>query len=287
MKRKRISDLCAELEAGGYIGWPVGGVLREYNVVVLDKKSRADTYLAQSETYRCCQEGIPIWRQFKESRSKPGYLKWISEFVNNTCEAPTPILADLEGGVVRLVDRNLFACLEDVRRGLYFKNPKGELIQYQQIKSPTQLIAAQHTTKEIDEANPAKSLIGSRAHNGRRIQQNEWRENVLNLWGRRCVVSGLAIQDALRASHIMKYAKCSTTLERRDPHNGLALSGTLDLLFEHGYISFDQKGRLLISKQMSPEDCALLGLKAGTRIERYSASVDHYMNWHRANCFRD
>src|SRR5690606_29794945 len=43
----------------------------------------------------------------------------------------------------------------------------------------------------------------------------------------------------LRASHIKPWAECGTAAERIDGHNGLLLTPTADLLFDHGWITFE------------------------------------------------
>lgn len=58
----------------------------------------------------------------------------------------------------------------------------------------------------------------------------------------------------LIASHIKPYIKSDET-EQFDAHNGLLLSRNLDILFDQGYVSFDENGRIIISstKPLSDE----------------------------------
>jgi hypothetical protein len=76
--------------------------------------------------------------------------------------------------------------------------------------------------------------------------QGKYRESLLELFGNRCAVTGLALKQALRASHVKAW-KPSTDAERLDPNNGLLLSATLDALFDRHLISFDREGKIMLA----------------------------------------
>jgi predicted restriction endonuclease len=59
------------------------------------------------------------------------------------------------------------------------------------------------------------------------------------------------------ASHIKPWAK-SNNEERLDPYNGLLLLANIDKAFDLGYISFDDRGLILISEQL--DDYQSLGI---------------------------
>jgi len=60
---------------------------------------------------------------------------------------------------------------------------------------------------------------------------------LLDLWEGRCAVTGLAVPELLRASHIKPWADCETDAERLDVYNGFLLAPHLDAAFDLGFIT--------------------------------------------------
>jgi putative restriction endonuclease len=81
--------------------------------------------------------------------------------------------------------------------------------------------------------------------------QEFFREAVLNNFGGRCGVTGLAVRDLLVASHILPWGTHPT--ERLNVRNGLCLSRLHDAAFDRGLISFDEQLRLLLSPRLKAE----------------------------------
>ncbi|ELI8099926.1 HNH endonuclease [Yersinia enterocolitica] len=77
-----------------------------------------------------------------------------------------------------------------------------------------------------------------------RVGQGLFRQNVLALYPQ-CPVTGVSMPELLRASHIKPW-RDSSDEERLDPYNGLMLAPHVDVLFDKGYISFTDEGRMLI-----------------------------------------
>ena len=78
--------------------------------------------------------------------------------------------------------------------------------------------------------------------------QEYFRQAVLNNFGGRCGVTGLAIRELLIASHILPWG---THLEERlNVRNGLSLSRLHDAAFDRGLIAFDENFRLLLSPEL-------------------------------------
>jgi predicted restriction endonuclease len=59
-----------------------------------------------------------------------------------------------------------------------------------------------------------------------RVGQGKFRQQVLQLWDKRCCVTGAHTRDAIRASQIKPWTK-STNEERLDPYNGLPLTANV------------------------------------------------------------
>jgi len=116
-----------------------------------------------------------------------------------------------------------------------------------------------------------------------RLGQGTFRKNCLMLYPA-CPVTGTTFAPLLRASHIKPWAACENGNERLDPYNGIILAAHIDILFDQGWISFENDGRLLISYEldMSVKEQCLLPEK----IKAFSVESYCYLEWHRNNCLR-
>lgn len=81
-----------------------------------------------------------------------------------------------------------------------------------------------------------------------RVNQSVFRKWVLGLYGYKCCVTGLNVQEVLRASHIVAWA--DDKKNRMNPSNGLCLSATYDAAFDRHLISFDEDYRMVLSKSL-------------------------------------
>ena len=145
-----------------------------------------------------------------------------------------------------------------------------------------------------------------------RVGQDRYRQAMLDYWAGACAVTGLSIQTALRASHAKPWAECKSDAERLDVFNGFLLSANLDALyakpwaecksdaerldvfngfllsanldalFDKFLISFTDQGHLLISNQIPPQDCELLGLNNKLQLRWITPSHLPYLSFHRA-----
>ncbi len=99
-----------------------------------------------------------------------------------------------------------------------------------------------------------------------------------------CRLTGVSDARFLRASHIRPWAN-SNNQQRLDGRNGLMLSPHVDHLFDEGYISFEQNGRVLVAPHINSvlKDWALPNETIGSP---FSDEQEHYLSYHRANCFR-
>jgi putative restriction endonuclease len=68
---------------------------------------------------------------------------------------------------------------------------------------------------------------------------------ILAIYRGRCCLTGLSVQEVLRASHISAWA--SDVKNRMNPENGLCLSATYDAAFDRHLISFDEHYCLIIA----------------------------------------
>lgn len=120
-----------------------------------------------------------------------------------------------------------------------------------------------------------------------RIGQGAYRNDLLNIWGGRCALSGCSLAPVLVASHAKAW-KHSSNQERLDPHNGLLLAASIDRLFDRGLISFDDQGRMLVSGSVSDEDLSRIGLDRTARLAGMTGRHRPYLRHHRqTNGYRE
>ena len=82
------------------------------------------------------------------------------------------------------------------------------------------------------------------------VRQNQhiFRKMILSIYQGQCCLTGLPVQEVLRASHISAWA--SDTKNRLNPENGLWLSATYDAAFDRHLISFDEDYRLIFAPSL-------------------------------------
>ena len=114
-----------------------------------------------------------------------------------------------------------------------------------------------------------------------RVGQQTFRQAMLDYWGGACAVTGLALPQALRASHAKPWAECASDAERLDVFNGFLLSANLDALFDQFLISFTDEGKLLISSQIKVADAQALGLSDSLCLRWVASHHMDYLAYHR------
>lgn len=119
-----------------------------------------------------------------------------------------------------------------------------------------------------------------------RIGQDLFRNALLRDWGGRCAVTGLAVPELLRASHIKPWARCKSDAERLDPSNGLLLAAHLDAAFDQGFITFDPRGVIRFSPQLPQRARTELGFSSSMQLRHITPKHCAYLAWHAADVFR-
>lgn len=111
--------------------------------------------------------------------------------------------------------------------------------------------------------------------------QGKFRERLIDHW-KTCAVTKYGNISLLLASHIKPWA-ASSNGERLDPFNGLLLVPNLDKAFDLNYVSFNERGKILISEQLG--DYETLGIRKEMFIELLPQHQD-YMSYHRDKFFQ-
>jgi putative restriction endonuclease len=90
--------------------------------------------------------------------------------------------------------------------------------------------------------------------------QGTFRANVEAI-ERSCRLTGITNPSLLIASHVKPWRVCSSAEERLDGMNGLMLTPDADLLFDRGFISFENDGDVLVSPRVDRDDLRRLGFE--------------------------
>jgi hypothetical protein len=118
-----------------------------------------------------------------------------------------------------------------------------------------------------------------------RVGQDVFRAGLIDYWDGRCAVTGLAVAELLRASHIKPWADCESDAERLDIFNGLLLAPHLDAAFDRGFITVSNGGDVMVTNTLSMEARRVLGLNQPLRVDHLKDGHRHYLAWHRAKLF--
>lgn len=134
------------------------------------------------------------------------------------------------------------------------------------------------TIEEIEKIKSDKSLtsLAKESIILSRVGQGKFRDELIELW-KCCAISKFDDSRFLIASHIKPWKK-STNQEKIDKYNGLLLLPTYDKLFDLGFISFDDNGKILISKSLTNID--KLGVDRNIVID-IKHENKKYLDYHR------
>ena len=112
-----------------------------------------------------------------------------------------------------------------------------------------------------------------------RVGQGKYRRDLIQKFEGKCAVTKTNIIEILIASHIVPWRE-SNDKERTDKDNGILLSPLYDALFDKHLISFQENGKILISKSITDKRLiALIDKNASIDI---SEGMKKYLQRHRA-----
>ena len=118
-----------------------------------------------------------------------------------------------------------------------------------------------------------------------RVNQDKFREGLLKRFHSKCCLCGVDDEPLLRASHVKPWA-VSDEHEKLDLANGLLLCPNHDKLFDAGYISFDENGKIIISDEISNNSKVFMNVHEDMIIEVTEDNAE-YIKYHRENLFRN
>jgi putative restriction endonuclease len=115
---------------------------------------------------------------------------------------------------------------------------------------------------------------------------------------RSCRLTGITNPSLLVASHIKPWRLCNSAQERLDGMNGLLLTPDADLLFDRGFISFEDGGEVLVSPRVDRVDLRRLGFEqlaherfgvaeapAAWQAGAFAPERHGYLAYHRSEVF--
>lgn len=113
--------------------------------------------------------------------------------------------------------------------------------------------------------------------------QDRFKKDLLKHYDR-CELCGINDERLLIGSHIKSWKK-STNKERLDKNNGLLLCAMHDKLFDKGFISFVEEGKIKISSALSKKNKKIIGLSNNMYVNMNERKKE-FMKWHRENIYK-
>ncbi len=103
---------------------------------------------------------------------------------------------------------------------------------------------------------------------------------------KRCRITGVTNPEYLRASHTKPWRDASND-ERLDGENGFLLSPDADLLFDRGFISFEDAGKVLVSPVADMTSIERMGIAPSMLkdVGAFSSGQREYLQFHRDSIF--
>lgn len=115
-----------------------------------------------------------------------------------------------------------------------------------------------------------------------RVNQGTFRDKLLKKYNR-CCLCGVENHILLMASHIKPWAE-SEPKEKLDVDNGFLMCPNHDRIFDKGYITFDDDGKIIISDRLTENDRMFLNVNSRMHID-LTESNKKYLKFHRENVF--
>ena len=152
--------------------------------------------------------------------------------------------------------------LDDLSQNLEFEVPKEDLATVEEIIMRTDIGETQKT-----------QIINSRRGQGvfkAQVRQIE----------RACRVTKVSNPRHLIASHIKPWSK-SNDAEKISGYNGLLLAPHIDHLFDKGFISFENNGNLILSKQVDHEVLNQWAIDKAINVGAFRPEQKLFLDYHR------
>ena len=222
--------------------------------------------------------------QFDEvnAKSRTNYISWLKFLSNNydlndnITENDIQRIIDSESGL--LTSRPIYKSEKDLvnfksalRKYKKFVDSNYVRVIEDTILSETQKIREDNSIAETEKEAIIRARIG----------QGQFRNLLLSYW-KGCSITCCKLTNILIASHIKPWRN-SNNRERLDMFNGLLLTPNYDKLFDLGFISFDNKGDIIFSKEFPKSERQNLGIDNHTHLIYVDERHFEYLKFHREN----
>lgn len=177
-------------------------------------------FLLQTTLFEVVQENI---------RFQPKLLKGITQIMQEYKDETLPLVSI---ALTALYTSSIVAH-EDLR--IDYKNKAYSMIPYRYKNAITAIIPRKGIPHDRDETKALQSF---------------YKDTLFHEFDHECPICQINIPHMLIASHIKPFRDCAHIYEAIDHNNGLLLCRNHDYLFDQGYISFDDKGYIIICKQL-------------------------------------
>jgi hypothetical protein len=138
------------------------------------------------------------------------------------------------------------------------------------------MVAALGASERDDPAVEALTLA--------RLGAGPFGEEVFALWDGACAATGATSRALVQVTPIKPWVLASDE-ERLDPQNGLPLTPTWHVAFGGGLIAFEDDGRVLLARDLDPEDARKAGIDPAFRLAVKGDRQAAYLAAHRAALF--
>jgi hypothetical protein len=139
---------------------------------------------------------------------------------------------------------------------------------------------AEQAIQQRTDIGPAQKTRLSKARDG----QGVYRENLESV-EHACRVTGVLDRRHLRAVHIKPWHECDDG-DKLNGCNGLLLSPHLAHLFTRGYISFEDNGDLLVSRELNPAVLENWRIQLTHNAGTFNAEQCRFLEFHRREVFQ-
>jgi len=118
--------------------------------------------------------------------------------------------------------------------------------------------------------------------------QNVYKDTLMQEYHSKCPICGIHIPQLLIASHIKPFRDCGHLIESSDHSNGILLCKNHDFLFDQGYLSFDDTGKIMISTELIEADYPAMYITPEYHLPEHLMTPrrKQFLKYHRATYFR-
>ena len=224
---------------------------------------------------------LDAWNEFQERNGMNSYKEMQTQLSEFRKKNSTKIYTTI--GCIILDHVELWEDYVDLNDyGLSFPR---QVVKYKKFPGESIPIQSDNLDTDLKEINQNNSITKTKKKVliDARLGQGKYKNDLEELW-KGCSVTGYSNFKFLIASHIKPW-KDSNDTERLDKFNGLLLCPNLDKLFDNGYISFQDDGKIIFSKLLNKNDLKSLNIHENMSIDLKNENFK-YLKFHRDEKFK-